>query len=360
MANLKLIEEITNAFGPSGFEDEVVKVIKNNCTEFDVESDAMHNVFMRMKSHTGKKPVIMLDAHLDELGFIVQHIKSNGLIAFSSLGGWVATNVPAHSVYIKNRKGELIKGITTSKPPHFMTDAERAAKLDIETIYIDVGASSRDEVINIFGINVGDPVMPDVEYSYNEKNNTLFGKAFDNRMGCYCIIETMKKLAKEQNLYVDIVGGFASQEEVGTRGAQITTETLKPDLAIVFEGSPSDDMYFNENEAQGALKKGTQIRHMDASYISNPEFIALAKEVGDKNNIPYQCTVRRRGSTDAGKISLFGGYNIPCLVLGIPCRYVHTHYNWCSESDVDATVNMASEVIKALTEDTLNRIFFRD
>ena len=359
MANLKLIEEITNAFGPSGFEDDVVKVVKNNCPEFDVESDAMHNIFMRMKTHTGKKPVIMLDAHTDELGFIVQHIKANGLISFVNLGGWVATNVPAHSVYIRNRKGELIKGITTSKPPHFMNDAERAAKLDIEGIYIDVGASSRDEVINVFGIDVGDPVMPDVQFEYNEKNDTLFGKAFDNRMGCYCIIETMKKLVEEQNLYVDIVGGFAAQEEVGTRGAQITANTLKPDLAIVFEGSPADDLYRNQFEAQCALKKGTQIRHMDSSVISNPEFIAFAKEIGEKNNIPYQCTVRRRGSNDAGKIHLFTGTNIPCLVLGIPCRYVHTHYNWCAQSDVDATVNMAAEVIKALSEEAMNRIFFR-
>lgn len=359
MANLKLIEEITNAFGPSGFEDDVVKVIKNNCEEFDVQSDAMHNVFMRMKTHTGKKPVIMLDAHLDELGFIVQHIKANGLISFVNLGGWVATNVPAHSVYIRNRKGELIKGITTSKPPHFMTDAERAAKLDIEGIYIDIGASSREEVMDVFGVNVGDPIMPDVQYEYNSRNNTLFGKAFDNRMGCYCIIETMKKLIKENDLYVDVVGGFAAQEEVGTRGAQVTANTLKPDLAIVFEGSPADDLYRGSCESQGALKHGTQIRHMDASYISNPEFIALAKEVGDKNNIPYQCAVRRRGSTDAGKIHLFAGNNIPCLVLGIPCRYVHTHYNWCAESDIDATVNMAVEVIKALNEETVNKIFFR-
>lgn len=359
MANLKLIEEITGAFGPSGFEDEVVNVIKNNCPEFDVESDAMHNVFMRMKNHSGKKPVIMLDAHLDELGFIVQHIKANGLISFVSLGGWVASNVPAHSVYIRNRKGELIKGITTSKPPHFMTESERNAKLDIEGIYIDVGASSRQEVMEVFGIDVGDPVMPDVFFEYNEKNGTLFGKAFDNRMGCYCIIETMKRLMNENNLYVDVVGGFAAQEEVGTRGAQVTASTLKPDFAIVFEGSPSDDMYRNENEAQCALKKGTQIRHMDASYISNPEFIAFAKEVGDEHGIPYQSAVRRRGSTDAGKIHLFADKNIPCLVLGIPCRYVHTHYNWCAESDVDATVNMAVEVIKAFSKAAADRISFR-
>lgn len=359
MADIKLIEALTSAFGPSGFEDEVVKVIQENCKEFAVESDSMHNVFIRMKTHTGKKPVIMLDAHSDELGFIVQHIKGNGLISFVPLGGWVATNVPAHSVYIRTRSGKLVKGITTSKPPHFMNDAERGAKLDIEDILIDVGASSHDEVVKEFGINVGDPVMPDVQFEHNEQSGVLFGKAFDNRVGCYCIIETMRRLIAENNLYVDVVGGFAAQEEVGTRGAQITAGTLKPDFAIVFEGSPADDPYRDQFSAQCSLKKGTQIRLMDASYISNPEFAAFAREVGDKQGIPYQCAVRRRGSTDAGKIHLFSDKAVPCLVLSIPSRYVHTHYNFCAVSDVDATVNMATAVIKALDAEAAKRIGFQ-
>ncbi|MEG1027886.1 MAG: M20/M25/M40 family metallo-hydrolase [Oscillospiraceae bacterium] len=358
--NLELVKQLTNAFGPSGFEDEVVKVVKQNCKEFDCTSDAMHNIFMKMKNHTGKKPVVMLDAHLDELGFMVKHISSNGLISFVTLGGWVATNVPAHSVYIRNRKGELIKGITTSKPPHFMTEAERTSKLQIESICIDVGASSYKEVTELFGIQVGDPVMPDALFEHNKINDTLFGKAFDNRVGCYCIIETMKRLINQSNLYVDVVGGFAAQEENGTRGAKITANTLKPDLAIVFEGSPSDDMYYDILEAQGALKKGTQIRHIDSSYVSNPEFIAFAKEVGDKNGIKYQSAVRRSGGTNAGVIHQMADKNIPCLVLGIPCRYVHSHYNWCAIEDIEATASMATEVIKALNQTALDKIFFKD
>lgn len=356
MVDLNLIKDLTNAFGPSGFEDDVVKVIKEYTKDFDVESDSMNNVFARLKSNTGKKPVILLDAHSDEVGFIVQHINSKGLLSILNIGGWVSTNIPAHSVKVKNSRGELITGIITSKPPHFMNDAERANdKLDSDGMYIDIGATSREEVVEVFGIQVGDPVMPDVTFQHNEKNETLFGKAFDNRLGCVCIIETMKALISE-NLAVDVVGGFATQEEIGMRGAQITSQVVKPDLAIVFEGSPADDVYFNEFESQCALKKGTQIRHMDQSYITNPEYIKYAKALADKKGIKYQSAVRRRGSTNAGKIHL-SHKAVPVLVLGIPSRYVHTHYNFCALEDVKATVDLAVEVIKNFNEESLNKIF---
>lgn len=358
MVDINLIRDITNAFGPSGFEDDVVKVIMEYGKSFNLESDAMNNVFASLKGNTGKKPVILLDAHSDEVGFIVQHISRNGLISVLNLGGWVGNNVPAHTFKIKNIKGELITGITVSKPPHFMSDEERAKdKINMYSVFIDVGATSRKEVMEIFGIQVGDPIMPDVKFQYNEKNDTLFGKAFDNRLGCACIIETMKSL-EESELAVDVVGGFASQEEVGMRGAQVTSQVVRPDLAIVFEGSPADDLYFDEYEAQCALKKGVQIRHMDQSYVSSPSFIAYAKDLADKNNIKYQSAVRRRGSTNAGKIHL-AHKAVPVLVLGIPSRFVHTHYNYCALEDINSTVDLAVQVIKNFNSESLNKIFKR-
>jgi putative aminopeptidase FrvX len=358
MVDINLVRDITNAFGPSGFEDDVVEVIKKYGKEFDLKSDAMNNVFARLKGNTGKKPVIMLDAHSDEVGFMVQHITGNGMLSILNLGGWVGSNIPAHSVKIKNSKGELITGITVSKPPHFMTDEEKAKdKINMDSVFIDIGATSRKEVTEVFGIQTGDPVMPDVTFQYNEKNDTLFGKAFDNRLGCVCIIETMKALLGKE-LVVDVVGGFASQEEVGMRGAQVTSQVVAPDLAIVFEGSPADDLYFDEFEAQCALKKGVQIRHMDQSYVSSPTFISYAKDLADKNGIKYQSAVRRRGSTNAGKIHL-AHKAVPVLVLGIPSRFVHTHYNFCALEDINSTVELAVEVIKNLNEESLNKILKR-
>ena len=369
MADLKMVEDLTNAFGPSGFEEEVVQAVKKHSGSLYLEHDAMHNVYAYMdeaakkrcmQQEGRKRPVLMLDAHSDEVGFMVQNIEENGLLDIICLGGIHNTNIPAHSVIVKNRAGKKIRGITTSKPVHFLTAAERADNsLNIEDIRIDVGASSRREVMEDYGVAVGDPVMPDVKFEYDEDHGICYGKAFDNRLGCVSILSTMKALqAESEQLAVEVVGGFAAQEEVGTRGAQVTSQQLLPDLAIVFEGSPADDFYFRPGIAQCSLKAGTQIRHMDASYVSNPEFIRLAQEIGDKCGIKYQDAVRRGGSTNAGKISLTGKA-VPVLVLGIPSRYVHTHYNFCAMEDIDATVKMAVEVIRSLDKERIDAVMRR-
>lgn len=345
---MEILKELSNAFGPSGFEDEVAAVIRKHTPEFNVTVDAMNNVYVALKSNTGDRPRVMLDAHTDEVGFMVQYISSIGLIGFVNLGGWVTTNIPAHTVRIRNTKGEYVRGVVASRPPHFMTEAEKNSLLEPESLLIDVGATSREEVIRDFGIQVGDPIAPDVAFEMNAKNGTCFGKAFDNRAGCYSIIATMKVLQEAGDLAVDVIGCFAAQEEVGTRGSQVTSQVVKPDLAIVFEGSPADDFLIDRFQAQCVLKNGTQIRHHDASYISSPKFIRHAKEIADRGGIKYQCAVRRRGSTNAGKIHV-SHKAVPVLVLGIPSRYVHTHYNFCAQEDIDATVSLAVGVIRSLT-----------
>ena len=354
MVNIKAIEELSNAFGPSGFEDDVVKVIEKYSTGLEIEVDSMNNVYSRLKGNSGNRTIVMLDCHLDEVGFMVQAITPKGLISFLPLGGWVTTNIPAHPVLIQNCKGEFIKGITTSRPPHFINEADRDKKLVLDDIYIDVGASSREEVLNDFSIEPGNAIVPDVDFYYNRQNGIMLGKAFDNRMGCLCIIEAMQRL-KDEKLNVDVIGAYAAQEEVGTRGAEVTARMVKPDLAIVFEGSPADDIYYDEFTAQGCLKKGTQIRHLDSSMVSNPHFIKFAKEIAKEKNISYQSAVRAKGGTNAGKIHI-SNKGVPTLVLGIPARYAHTHYCYSSEFDINATVDLAIEVIKNLTNDKIKEL----
>ena len=359
--DIKMFGAISNAFGPSGFEEEVIRTIAGYMPEFDIENDAMNNLYARMPGVEDNKPVIMLDAHTDECGFMIQNILDNGLLAILTLGGFQIHNLPAHSVIIRTRSGKKVKGIIIAKPLHFMTEAERAhSNLSIETTYIDVGAVSRDEVIHSFGISIGDPVMPDVTFDYDEEHEVCFGKAFDNRAGCACIIDTMKQLFDERiDLPVNVVGAFAAQEEAGTRGAQVTSQVVKPDLAIVFEGSPSDDFFFGYNQVQGGMKRGAQIRLMDRSYVSNSAFAEFARNLAEKNNIPYQETVRRGGGTNAGKIHLTGKA-VPVLVIGVPSRYVHSHYNFCAKKDLEAATALACEVIRNLKGDNLKHVLRQD
>lgn len=359
--DMQMFGRISDAFGPSGFEEDVIRTIAGYCREFEVENDAMNNLYVRMPGADRKKPVIQLDAHTDECGFMVQAIHENGVLGIVMLGGFVLTNVPAHTVMIRTRSGKMVRGIITSKPVHFMNDKERASQeLDIEKIYVDIGAVSRREVEEDFGVSIGDPMMPEVSFSYDEEHGVCFGKAFDNRAGCACIVDTMKTLyAEREHLAVQVVGAFAAQEEVGMRGATVTAQVVKPDLAIVFEGSPSDDFYFSAALAQGRMKSGVQIRRLDKSYVSNPAFMEYAMELAKTCGIPYQEAVRRGGSTNAGKISLTGKA-VPVLVLGVPSRYVHTHYNFCAKQDLEAAAGLAVQVIRKLDEERLRHICRQD
>ena len=174
----------------------------------EITEDRMRNLYIRRKENNGKRPVVQLDAHSDEVGFMVQAICPNGTLRIIQIGGWVNHNIPAHKVLVRNRFGEYIPGLTASKPPHFMTEQERKAPLDMKDITVDVGAVSKEEAVEKFGIRIGEPVVPDVTFTYSETTDLMVGKSFDCRLGCAAILKTMHTLAG-QELNVDIVGACA-------------------------------------------------------------------------------------------------------------------------------------------------------
>lgn len=360
--NLKLFQELSDAFGPSGYEEDVLRRVEPFLEGLRYRNDAMNNLYLDLPAQEPDvRPTLLLDAHLDECGMMVQSIEDDGTLKIILLGGFHPTSLPAHSVLIRNRKGEYIRGIIASEPVHFMSEEERKnTKLQIETLKLDVGATSREEVITSFGIHIGDPIVPDVRFDYDEKHGLCFGKAFDNRVGCAVIIEIMQQLrAQAATLPVRLVGALAAQEEVGERGATVTAQQVRPDLAIVFEGSPSDDFYFGVQQAQCRMGEGTQIRIMDRSYISNPAFIEVAEHIAEKYHIRYQEAVRRGGGTNAGVISLTQ-QAVPVLVLGVPSRYVHSHYNFCKTADIDATIALVTHLVQDLSSADLRHILRRD
>ena len=320
---LQMIAAISNANGVSGFEDDVVAAILPYAEQVgETKVDRMRNVFIRRKENTGSRPVVQLDAHSDEVGFMVQAICPNGTLRIIPIGGWVSHNIPAHKVWVRNRYGKYIPGLTASKPPHFMTEQERKAPLDIKDITVDVGAVSREEAIEVYGIRIGEPVAPDVTFTYAEDTDLMVGKSFDCRLGCAAILKTMHELAGEE-LAVDIVGACASQEEVGVRGATVTAQVIQPDLAIVFEGCPADDTCVEPYMVQTAIKRGPMLRHIDARMITNPRYQRYALDLAEKLGIPVQDAVRAAGSTNGAAIHLTGR-GVPVIVIGVPVRYAHT------------------------------------
>lgn len=347
MKNISRIQRICDANGISGFEDEVIKAIKEEAPDLGTYTeDRMRNLYLAYASNTGNRPIVQLDAHTDEVGFMVKCIRDDGMLEFIPIGGWVSSNIPSHRVRVKNLDGVYIPGLVGSKPPHYMSEAERKAAPEITSMIIDIGAFSYKEAVEIYKIGIASPVIPEASCTYNPNNDLLTGKAFDCRLGCTSILDTLDAL-KGERLNVDLIAGFATQEEVGCRGSIITSETINADLAICFEGCPADDTFLPAYQRQTSVKKGPMLRHFDSKMITNPRFQRFALDVAKECNIPVQEAVRNGGATNASQIHL-AHRGIPTIVIGIPVRYAHTHWGISSLSDVENSVKLACEIIKRL------------
>lgn len=354
MESLKLIEALSNAYGACGFEDEVVAIAEKYAHDEDlgaVRHDCNLNVYIDAHKNTGKKPVVMVDAHSDEVSFIVQAIKPNGTLHFLPLGGWSNYTVPAHKVKVQTYDGKWVSGIVASTPVHFLSAAQKNACPTIADMVIDIGATSKEEVEKVFNIHIGAPVVPDVTFEYNEETDVMLGKAFDNRVGCEAVLETMKDL-KGSDLDVDVVGVLSSQEEIGERGAFVTRDVVKPDIAICFEGCPADDTFTPDYFIQTAMKKGPMLRHFDRSMVTNPRFQRFSLELGRELGIPVQESVRSGGGTNGGPIHTSNG-GVPVIVIGVPVRYIHSHHGFASLTDYKNSVKLAVEIIKHLNDETI-------
>jgi putative aminopeptidase FrvX len=348
----KLLADISNAFGPSGFEDDVVALARQYAPMgAAVAEDSLRNLYLRRPGEAAEKPVVMLDAHSDEVGFMVQAIRPNGLLRIIPLGGWVGYTVPAHTVVVRARDGRLHPGIIATSPPHFLNEEQRRMTPDITSMCVDVGATSAQEVRELFGIGVGAPVAPDTRFAHNPLNGVVMGKGFDCRAGCACVLAVMERLMGTE-LAVAPVGALASQEEVGTRGAAITARTVKPSVAIAFEGCPADDSFTEDWAVQTAIKKGPMLRHIDQGMITNPRFMRFALDLAAQRGIPVQEAVRSGGRTNGAPIHLSGG-GVPTIVIGIPVRYIHTHYGYASMEDVENCVALGEAVIRSLTPEII-------
>jgi len=350
---IELIKKLSDANGISGFEDEVVAIVRDEIVDVcDVYEDTLRNLYFTAKGNTGKRPKVWLDAHTDEVGFIVQYLKSNGTLGFLPVGGWVPSTILASKVRVKAACGNYISGVVASKPPHFMSAAEQGQGPKIDQMAIDVGAISKDELQDSFGIGVAAPVVPDVTCEYDEKHEMFLGKAFDCRIGVAALIETLKQLPSDE-LDVDIVGTFTAQEEVGLRGAKVATEMLSADIAIVFEGGPADDGIVPPDQVQNAIKKGPMLRHFDVSMINNPRFMRHALNVAKEANIPVQEAVRSGGGTNGGAIHMSKN-GIPTIVITVPVRYIHSHHGFVAYHDYNEAINLAKAVIKSLNAEVIS------
>jgi len=350
---ISLLHELTEAHSVPGHEDEVRAVFVDELENSgDLSTDRNGSVFCESG---GPGPRVLVAGHMDEIGLMVQNVTLDGFIQFVTLGGWWEHTLLSQRVEILTRGGEKILGVIASKPPHFLPLAERRQLLSIEQMFIDIGAESRADAMENFGISLGDPIAPAVSFTRLAREDWFMAKAFDNRVGMAAAIQTAQILANSSHPNRLIVCGTV-QEEVGTRGAKTAARHANPDIAIVLEGPPADDAPgFSRADSQGRLGAGVQIRMFDPSAISNPRLARLAIDVALEENIPHQVTVRRGGGTDAAAFQV-SNHGIPSIVLGVPARYIHSHNSIIDVNDYLHMVNLTVALVRRLDEETVKSL----
>ncbi len=359
---LKLLADVCDVKGAPGFEDEVANVIEGYARNYGrVTQDKMRNLYLERAANecslddhsTARRLRIQLDAHMDEVAFMVQAILPNGTLKLMPLGGWISSNVPAHRVQVRRPDGSYLLGLTTSKPPHFMTEEERKQALALGDVVVDIGVKTKAEA-EALGIEVGEPVVPDSLLTYDENRDLLIGKAFDCRIGCTALVETVKALDGIA-LDCDVNAVLSTQEEIGGRGAVVAARRLKADLAIVFEGTPADDTFGSPSEQQTVLGKGPMLRHIDCSMVTHPGFQKFALATARQEGIPVQEGVRTGGGTNGGLIHVSAD-GIPSIVIGVPVRYIHTSFGIAKRADLAAAIELAKAILQKLDAETYKQI----
>lgn len=347
---LRLLQDLTDAAGVPGFEDEVRGVIRRYLEPLaEVEVDRLGSIIGRKKG-SAESPRIMLSGHMDEIGFMVTYITKEGYIKFQTLGGWWEQVMLAQRVIIKTRQGD-VPGLIGSKPPHILGPEERKKMVEKKDMFIDVGASS-DEEVKAFGIRPGDPVIPDSPFATMKNGKLIMAKAWDDRLGCAIFLEVLKRLQGVD--HPNTVYGVGSvQEEVGLRGATTSSEVVDPDVGFALEVGIAGDMPgVRPEESQEKLGKGPTILLYDASMVPHRRLRDLVIETAESNGIPYQFNAMAGGGTDAGRIHVHGR-GVPSLVIGVPTRYIHSHTGVINRDDYEGAVRLMVEVIKRLDQATV-------
>ncbi len=336
----KLIKNLLEMGNVSGREETIMTFIKEYFSKYEIEfdRDGLGSLFYKFNSKNKNAKTIMIDAHVDEVGFYVTDITKNGLVKIENHGGIAFKNVVSQSVYLINSDQEKFEGIVLSPKPN--------VKL-IEELFIDFGfKNNKDYEKN--NIKVGDQIIFNSKTVFTK--DRIIGKSIDNRIGTYIVMKLIEYIYENNNFDFNIVIGFSTQEEVGLRGARTSAYKYNPDLGIVIDISPVID-FQNEEEPNGILGEGTMIRHKDAYTIYSRPIVNYLKNLMIKNKIKYQNYISL-GGTNAGIIQLTKS-GVPVIPAGLVARNIHTNYGVFDKNDLFETIKFLKVLLHDLDEEKI-------
>ncbi len=334
---MDLLKRLSEAAGIPGYEASVRAIVAEALDGHvdSMEVDALGNLIAHKK---GDGPVVVIAGHMDEIGFLVQHIdEKTGFLRIEPLGGFDPITLVAQRVLVHTEHGDFI-GCIGRKATHILTPEERKKPLEIKDLAVDLGLPT-DTVKE--KVAIGDMVT--LRQDFIEYGNMVSGKALDDRLGVYIGIEALKRAV---NPTCDIYLVGTTQEEVGLRGAKVAGQALNPDIGIALDVTIAADTPGVLPQHQVTqLGKGVAIKLKDSASISHPGMVKAMKKLAEENDIPYQMEILPRGGTDAGGLQMAGD-GAAVITLSIPTRYVHSVIETAHKDDIEATIKLLAAFLE--------------
>ncbi len=332
------LQKLTQLNGVSGREDAVRLEISRQLEELGLtpRTDALGNL-IAYKPGCGSHQVILC-AHMDEVGLMVKYISAEGFLFFVPVGGIDPRTLLAQRVTVHTASGPLT-GVIGTKPAHITQEAERGKAVPLTDLFIDVGLNGEQAAA---AVCEGDFVT--LERSFAAVGENRFcSKAFDNRAGCFCLLEALKRVS---NPVYGVHVVFSSQEEVGLRGAGVAAFGLEADVAFAIDATGAADIPLcRPQDYITRLGAGVALSAIDAATITPSWLFDALKTLCVQQDIRFQVRIAPRGGNDAGAIHR-SRTGIACCALSVPTRNIHSNVEVVDKKDLQATVELLCAILE--------------
>ena len=326
---IEFLKHLCSVCGTSGDEEAVRKIIidkiDGHC-EYSV--DALGNIiaFKRGKKRPLKK--VLMDAHTDEVGLIITSVTQDGYLRFATVGGIDPAVLLCRQVLIN----KTINGVIGMRPVHLQSKEESEKLPKISSLYIDIGAGSREEALS--AVSPGDRAVPVGEFT--EAGDRIISKALDDRVGCAILADMLCSDAE-----YDFYASFSVQEEVGLRGAKTAAFAIQPDAALILEGTTAADIAgVPDDRRVCVLGRGAAVSFMDGATVYDRKYFDAAL----KSGIGVQVKSAVSGGNNSGAIHLSRS-GVRTAAISVPCRYIHSPSGICDKNDILSARRLAEYML---------------
>jgi tetrahedral aminopeptidase len=339
--NIDLLRRLSEARGVPGQEDEIRQIVADELRDLcDLRVDAMGNLICTKKPTKGSVgPKVMIAAHMDEIGFVVKYIEDKGFLRLHTLGGFDFRQLASQRVIVNTKNGP-IPGLLmmSAKPKHLLGASEPESAKSMDDFFVDIGMSGDDAKA---AVEIGDMVTMD--RNFQEMGDLVTGKAMDDRLAVFVMIEAVKALGDHA---CEVVAVATVQEEIGLRGATASGSAIQPDIVVALDVTLANDIPgLSESLYCTRLGQGTAIKILDSSLICHPLLVKHFRSVAEQYSIPYQMELLTAGGTDAGGVQRLNG-GIPAFTLSIPTRYIHTVNETSHKGDIQASIDLLARYLE--------------